>query len=114
MELKLIDGDYVPDGFGGFTRVQGDAALLSRALFLLTARRGSFPLLPELGSELWRLGEEKPSGRNMAALQYAQEALAPLGVQVMAAEVVPDEARTAHVAVQFLREGTAFTLEVTI
>lgn len=37
---------------------------------------GSFPFLPELGSELYRLGNEKPSARASAAKQYAAAALA--------------------------------------
>ena len=44
-----INGDYVPDGFGGFTRLQGTQALLQRSLFKLGCKRGSFPFLPELG-----------------------------------------------------------------
>ena len=62
MELKLEQGDYVPDG--------------ARVLFRLTARRGQFPFLPELGSRLYQLGREKPSAREALALQYVTEALA--------------------------------------
>ena len=49
-ENLLRGGDYVPDGFGGFVRLQEEEALLERALFKLTCRRGAFPFLPELGS----------------------------------------------------------------
>ena len=52
METKLLNGDYVPDGLGGVARCQGADALLERVLFRLTARRGQFPPLPELGSRL--------------------------------------------------------------
>ena len=52
MENLLRDGDYVPNGFGGFTRLYGTQEVLARALFRLTCRRGSFPFLPELGSRL--------------------------------------------------------------
>ena len=38
MENKLIGGDYVPDGAGGFVRQTGSEALLSQALFRLTCR----------------------------------------------------------------------------
>ena len=58
MENKLIGGDYVPDGAGGFVRQTGSEALLSQALFRLTCRRGRFPLLPELGSLLYTLDRE--------------------------------------------------------
>ena len=63
MENLLRDGDYVPNGFGGFTRLYGTQEVLARALFRLTCRRGSFPFLPELGSRLQELGREKPSAR---------------------------------------------------
>lgn len=76
MELKLERGDYIPDGAGGFTSLDGAQALLARVLFRLTARRGQFPFLPELGSRLYQLGREKPSAREALALQYVTEALA--------------------------------------
>ena len=50
MENLLRDGDYAPNGFGGFTRLSGAQEVLARALFRLTCRKGSFPFLPELGS----------------------------------------------------------------
>ena len=52
MELKIRNGDYIADGIGGERRADGAEALLERALFGLSVRRGSFPFLPELGSEL--------------------------------------------------------------
>ena len=76
MELKLRNGDYVPDGLGGFQRQTGSEALLSRALFLLTARRGAFPFLPELGSRLYQLRRAKPVQWDSMARQYVAEALA--------------------------------------
>ena len=48
MELKLVNGDYLPDGRGGLE--QAEEEILQRALSRLTARRGSFPFLPEFGS----------------------------------------------------------------
>ena len=52
METKISNGDYVPDGLGGVARCKGTEALLERVLFRLTARRGQFPPLPNLGSRL--------------------------------------------------------------
>ena len=75
MELKLRNGDYCADGIGGEVRAAGTEALLERALFRLSVRRGSFPFLPTLGSELYRLMGEKPSERETAARQYAAAAL---------------------------------------
>lgn len=73
---RLRDGDYVPDGAGGFLQAAGAEEVLERVLFLLTVRRGSFPLLPELGSRLYRLPREKPSARQALGASYAAEALA--------------------------------------
>ena len=75
MELRLRNGDYVPDGVGGLLRAEGREALLQRVLFKLTARRGAFPFLPELGSRLHQLGKVPPAQRQAAAAQYAAEAL---------------------------------------
>lgn len=76
MEFLLRDGDYVPDGAGSLVKLTGAEEVLQRVLFRLTVRRGSFPLLPELGSELYRLGGEKPSARQALAAQYVAQALA--------------------------------------
>ena len=76
MEFLLRDGDYVPDGSGSLIKLTGPEEVLQRVLFRLTVRRGSFPLLPELGSELFRLGGEKPSARQALAAQYVAQALA--------------------------------------
>ena len=67
MENLLRDGDYVPNGFGGFTRLYGAQEVLARALFKLTCRKESFPFLPELGSRLYELGREKPAAREAMA-----------------------------------------------
>ena len=76
MELYLKNGDYLPDGQGGFRRVQGREELLQRVLWKLSVRRGSFPFLPELGSRLYQLAACPPAQRQGAAMQYAAEALA--------------------------------------
>ena len=75
MELKLVNGDYLPDGRGGLQ--QAEEEILQRALSRLTARRGSFPFLPEFGSRLYLLGTVAPSVRALAAERYVTEALAP-------------------------------------
>ncbi len=76
MELKLKNGDYVPDGAGGVEGCTGAEEVLARVLFRLTARRGALPFLPELGSRLYLVLREKPSARLAAARQYVAEALA--------------------------------------
>ena len=74
----LRDGDYRPDGQGGLERASGAQAVLEQALFLLTARRGGFPLLPEVGSRLYELPRAKPADRGALGAAYAAQALAAL------------------------------------
>ena len=82
MELRLKNGDYIPDGKGGVVRLSGDNALLQRVLYRLSARRGALPMLPELGSQLYLLGRERPENRLSAARQYVAEALQSEGLTV--------------------------------
>lgn len=74
----LRDGDYRPDGRGGLEQASGAQAVLEQALFLLTARRGGFPLLPEVGSRLYELPRAKPADRGALGAAYAAQALAAL------------------------------------
>lgn len=76
MELMVRNGDYLPDGKGGFLRAEDGEELLQRVMWKLSVRRGSFPFLPELGSKLYLLSREKPSAREALARQYVAEALA--------------------------------------
>lgn len=71
----MRDGDYVPDGMGGFRRVEGSSEVLQRVLWKLSVRRESFPFLPKLGSRLYLLLREKPSARAALARQYVAQAL---------------------------------------
>ena len=75
MTLILREGDYVPDGKGGFQQVSGTEELLERILWKLSVRRGSFPFLPELGSRLHLLGRVPAKERTALAGQYVMEAL---------------------------------------
>ncbi len=74
--MQLRNGDDVPNGKGGFCSSEGGQAVVDRILFQLTARRGAFPLLPELGSRIYTLAQEKASRRGDLAKQYVEEALA--------------------------------------
>jgi len=76
MELLLKDGDYIPDGRGGLCRATGREELLQRVLWKLTARRGGFPFLPELGSRLYMLPRKKASDWQGLAEEYVAQALA--------------------------------------
>ena len=75
MAYLLRNGDYVPDETGGFKKAEGTDELLERAVFKLRARRGQFPLMPNLGSRLYLLSREAPAARRSAAEQYVREAL---------------------------------------
>ena len=75
MEWKIVEGDYVPDGMGSLTALSGGEEVLARVLYRLTARRGQFPPLPELGSRLHLLSREPAARRQSAAAQYVAEAL---------------------------------------
>lgn len=111
MENLIKNGDYVPDGQGGFVRLEGRDALLQRVLFRLSCRRGGFPLLPELGSQLWKLGREKPADREMTARQYCVQALQPEPVQVKNVTVTrQDDALLVTVELDY--EGETLTAEV--
>lgn len=91
MTLILRDGDYVPDGTGGFQRAEGAQELLERVLWKLSVRRGSFPFLPELGSRLHLLGRAPARGRQALAGQYVMEALADEDVTVTGTELAGEE-----------------------
>lgn len=104
MELKLKNGDYVPDGAGGLAAGTGAEEILSRVLFRLTARRGGLPFLPELGSELYKVLREKPSARLAAARQYVSRALE--GENVTVTDVrLEDMGRSARLTVSLLWQG---------
>ena len=104
IELQWNDGDLVPDGAGGFCYVEGSRALMQRVLFKLTARRGSFPFLPGLGSRLHTLGREKPSARPALCAQYVREALEDEDVTVTSVDYSEQGGR-AQVTVQLRWQG---------
>ena len=114
MELWIKDGDYVPDGSGGLARLEGDEALLQRVLFRLCARRGGFPLLPELGSELYRLSGEKGAGRLSAARQYVAQALAEEPVTVDEVALSPVGEGRIGVTVRLTAQSQSLQVELTI
>lgn len=82
MALILRGGDYVPNGRGGFQTAEDAAEVLERVLWKLEVRRGSFPLLPQLGSRLHLLGRISAGEREALARQYVTEALADEQVAV--------------------------------
>lgn len=77
-----------------------DLRVAEEAMFLLTARRGGFSPMPEIGSRLYLLPFERPSGRQEAAEVYVREALEPLGLTVSEVKVIPGEVLTVEVRLQ--------------
>lgn len=114
MRLRLRDRDYVPDGSGSFMVVDGEDAVLEQALFRLTARRGGFSPIPELGSRLYLLGRVKPDARDAMAKTYVQEALTPMGIQVETVEVSEYGADALLVTATLNYQGTQRELEAVI
>lgn len=112
MSLLLKDRDYAA-GENGAAAVAADGeALMGEVLFRLTARRGSFPFLPELGSRMHQLRREKPSGWDSLARQFAVEALAGLsGVSVTGA-AVEQEGDALMVTVKLIWEGTPLSVSL--
>ena len=110
MSLLLNERDYAADGNGGVTVVQGGDALVNVGLFRLTARRGSFPLLPELGSRMGQLRREKPSAWETLARQFAVEALAGLDGVTVTGAAVRRERDALMMTVELLWENTALSV----
>lgn len=108
---KLRDGDYCPNGTGAFSESTGAEAVLERVLFKLRVHRGSFPLLPTLGSRLYQLPREKPSTRSALGASYAAEALADEDLTVTGA-VWQEETQT--LAVSLTWQGETLTAEVEV
>lgn len=106
MGLLLKDRDYSADGNGGVAVIKDGEELTGEVLFRLTARRGSFPFLPELGSQMYRLRGEKPSAWDSLAQQYAVEALADLPEATVAGAQVRQEGDRLAVEVELLWRGT--------
>ena len=111
MSLKLIDRDYVPDGNGGVAVAQDGDEVLGEVLFRLTARRGSFPFLPNLGSRMYLLRRARPSEWNSLALRCAVDR--EMGDK---SDVIPVERKKdgLHVTVELLWQGVTLPVEVSL
>ena len=115
MELKIKNGDYVWDGSGGVQALQGSAELVQRVLYKLTARREGFPFLPELGSELYRLGQVSARERQSAAETAVRQALedeTELEVTAVSLEAADEGLSTLCVAL--LYQGQTLKLSLTV
>ena len=111
MSLLLRNRDYARDGNGGVTAVSGGEALLNEALFRLTARRGSFPFPPRLGSRMGELRREKPSDWDALARQFAVEALDGLEDVTVTGVRVRRDQDALLVMTDLLWQGEALTVQ---
>ena len=75
LELKLVGGKYKQGNYQTVAQVDEIEELLQRIEMKLKVRRGAFVPLPEYGSRLHLLFQEKPSNRQSAARQFVLEAL---------------------------------------
>ncbi len=105
MSLLLTNRDYAADGSGGVAVIRDGEELLGEVLFRLTARRGSFPFLPRLGSRMDRLRRAKPADWENLARQYAVEALDGLDGVTVAGARVSRERDGLWVTVELLWQG---------
>ena len=110
MGLLLKNRDYAADGNGGLAVVRDGEALVGEVLFRLTARRGSFPFLPRLGSRMDQLRRAKPSDWESLALQYAVEALEGLDGVSVAGIRVSREQDGLWAAAELLWQGERLTV----
>ena len=111
MSIRLIDRDYRGDGSGGLLSAGGAEEILGEVLFRLTARRGAFPLMPELGSEMYRLRGVKPSQRQALAREYAARALAELEDVTVTDAAVTDRGDGLSIRVELVWQGEPLAVE---
>jgi hypothetical protein len=115
MTLLLKDGDYVRNEHGGLSSLTDSGEVLQRALIKLTARRGGFPLLPELGSELYQLLRRTPAQREAQAKQSIQEALADEEDLTITGVTLTDQGDgDLHIRVDLDWQGESLTAELDV
>lgn len=113
MEPKLVNGDYALSGGGGFGRAYGSDALLCRILFRLTARRGKFELMPDMGSRLWLLPSKPRSMWQRFAWAAVAEALSAEPVSLTEVTVEERNGRL-YVAAELSYDDETMAVEVTV
>lgn len=110
--MKLVNGDYVPDGRGGLSALSGAEEVLARVLYRLTARRGGLPFLPSLGSRLHLVLRARPSERQALAAQYAAEALEEERELRVTEVVLTEQGERAELTVHLAWQGEALSVNV--
>ena len=112
MELKLVNGDYIPDETGGFETVSAFEEKLQRILYKLMCRKGGFAPMPSLGSELYKLLREKREQREVTARKYILEALEDEADVILSAVSVTDAESGLLLQAEFEYSGESKTLQV--
>lgn len=111
-ELLINSGDYVLDGAGGLCRAEGSVGLLQQIIYQLVVPKGSFPFLPDLGSQLSLLLRVKPSQRTTLALKYVTEALTGISDLEIDSVEVEELEGDLTVTVYLTWEGESLSLTV--
>lgn len=113
MELKIVDGDYTKDSFHDIASADGSEEVAERIMAKLVARRGGFAILPDFGSQLYKLSMVKTSERLSYAKQYIAEALSDENIEID--EITVSEAdETIVVGLSLTYNGESITLETVI
>ncbi len=110
MELKLTDGKYTLGNYQTLERISEIEEVLQRVTMKLKARRGAFIPMPEYGSRLYLLCEERPSNRKSAARLYVLEALQDeKELELNTLELVSDTDGDARLIMSFIYKGEYMT-----
>ena len=110
MEAVRSGGDL--ENIGGSGRYIKDVVCPDGCvLFRLTARRGSFPFWPELGSRLYQLGRLPVAERQGAAEQYVAEAMAQMPELTVTAVTLEDDRLRVELQVQEQTVSVELTVE---
>ncbi|MBQ8831362.1 MAG: hypothetical protein IJ017_07160 [Oscillospiraceae bacterium] len=112
MELKIVNGDYVPHVSGGFETVADHDEKLARVLYKLSCRKGGFAPFPDLGSRLYKLLREKRESRETLARKYILEALEDESDIILTSVEVSDREGGLLVQAEFEYSGGSKSLAV--
>ena len=113
MEIALNNGEYEAAG-GTLRTVTGLEEILQRVVYRLKARRGGFPLLPDVGSRLYTLPRVPEKQRQSAARQFVREALADETDIRIGTVTAKEEAGVMQIAVELRRaeDSALVTVEI--
>lgn len=93
MDTLIKNGDWLTDENGALISITDETEKLQRALFILSAEKGSFNFDRELGSKLYTLGDYSEDMLDTAAAELAAQALIGIeGVSVKKAKVIKNGA----------------------